>query len=330
MSESEASRAVTLREDGEHVRILIAGTHVGPALRSVYRDQITVADVERLTEEPFEDLILRFRRASTEAKRLLRERRVPYASDDGEIFFLDPPAVAIHQSPGRRPSGRDSPSRSPQPFAPKASRVARWLLLHAMEATSPRRLARATGLSEAAVSQTVTALSQRLLVEVSPDQDDARVKQIRVPKPARLLEEWVRSWETRNVRQLRWDVGANGVADTLSAIEEVSDTPSAPDLAIGGLAGAAMVHRVVEPADVLLWVRERELPRWEQLLVPLGTRQGRGTLRLAIAPDPFLFTTTTERGPLRLADPVQLCLDTAREGERALEAHAAIREVMGW
>ncbi|HEV2773029.1 MAG TPA: helix-turn-helix domain-containing protein [Thermoleophilaceae bacterium] len=318
---------VRIVEDGDAVRLRLAGNDVGLDLRAIRHDTLTLA---RALEIPSDnDLIVRFRRASPDAKRNLQERRIPYASDEGEIFVLDPP-VAIQQQAPRRKREWGGGRHDRAPFATKASRVSRWLLLHPRQAFNVRQLARHTNLSEGAVSTTVRELHERLMVEVTRDPDDARARSVRLVEPMQLLNAWERAWELRRVRTTDWDVGTHNVDDTLRQVREAATLKPSLRWAVGGTAAAARIVRAVEPADVLLWVGKDDLAEWEDLLVPAPGRGRRGTLRLAFAPDPYIFELAETHDQIPVADPVQIYLDTSREGERALEAADAIRRLMRW
>jgi hypothetical protein len=318
---------VRVDEEGDAVRLMVAGHDVGLRLRPVRHDTLTLA--QALDIQAGDDLIVRFRRASPDAKRTLLERGIHYASDDGEISVLDPPIV-IRQSASRGRRQTKVGRQDRRPFARKASRVSRWLLLHPRQTFNVRQLARHTNLSEGAVSTTVRELHDRLLVEVMRDPDDARVRLIRAAEPMLLLQAWEREWELQRIRTTDWDIGTNDVGDTLRHVREAASTDPSLKWAVGGTAGAAKIVRSVEPADVLLWVGTNDLADWEEILVPAPGRGRRGTLRLAIAPDPYIFELTETFDEVPVADRVQLYLDTSREGERALEAADALRRVSRW
>jgi len=53
-------------------------------------------------------------------------------------------------------------------------------------------------------------------------------------------------------------------------------------------------------------------------------------LRVAIAPDDFIFDLSSSKRGVPVADRVQLWLDCNGEGERALSAADAIAREMGW
>ncbi len=100
--------------------------------------------------------------------------------------------------------------------------------------------------------------------------------------------------------------------------------------AIGGLAGAARLSRVVEPVTATLWVSAEALEHLAVVLKPLDARGGRGTVELGLTPDPWTLGLARSVDELPIADPVQLWLDCASEGERALEAADAVAQIMSW
>src|SRR3954451_9214867 len=134
---------VQVIEDDDSVQVFLAGAGIGLRLSPIRYDSLTLGTALELPAR--KDVIVRFRRASADAKRLLRERHVAYASDDGEVFVVDPP-VAIHQEARRRKPADVAGAEQRAPFATKASRVSRWLLNHPAERFNIRELARHTEL----------------------------------------------------------------------------------------------------------------------------------------------------------------------------------------
>jgi len=268
-----------------------------------------------------------FRTASPEAKALLRDRQVSYAGEDGEWFLFAPPVYV--ERPARR-STIVPPAKASSPFAPRASRIPRWLLLHKDESPSLSTIARQVELSEATVSRTARALASEGLVELIADPKDTRVRRLRARNTAGLLEALERSaWPRRASRQT-WDIGARDAPSAMSRWREAANDVNAAPYAVGGLAGAATVRRVVEPADTLVWLRREDAAGWSERLLAEPARPGPGRVTVQVAPDPFVLQLASEHQGVKIADPVQLYLDCRLAGERALEAADAIREVMGW
>jgi hypothetical protein len=140
------------------------------------------------------------------------------------------------------------------------------------------------------------------------------------------LEEWLPSWQRWRMQRWRWDIGARDVDEALELLLVVDPKR---EWAIGGLAGAAVLNRAVEPASVALWVSPEAVESVDALK-PVESRAGRGTLEVMVAPDPWTLGLSRPVSGLPIADPAQLWLDCASEAERALKAADAVAQVMSW
>ncbi len=292
-------------------------------------DVLTRAGAERLAEEARHSrrpLMITFERSSPEARAVLRERRASYAAGDGELFVYAPP-VYVERPPRRKvvPVGA-APSA---PFANRASRVPRWLLLHADEQPSFRELATRLELSEAMVSRTMRALADDGLVAIDSDPADARLRLARLPEPARLLDAFERAVAPRRPRRVTWEIGARDAPEAVTALQAAAHELKVP-YAVGGVAGASFVRRAVEPIDVVVWIRQDDADRWAEELAASPSRPGPGRAIMQLTRDPFVLSLATKCNGIQVADPVQLYLDCRSAGERALEAADAIRAEMGW
>jgi DNA-binding MarR family transcriptional regulator len=279
-------------------------------------------------------IFVSYRQSSAEARAALRAADISFAGGDGRVFVRAPGIFVEHdERPRPRPAkrwelGADEDSVR-NPFAKRSSRVPRWMLLHHAEPFSVSEIAHAVDLTPSAVSRVVRALEDAAFVREAKPGAGGRRRKLRLERPRALLDAWLPLWQRRRVRRRRWDIGTRDIDEALSLLSEaVGDR--ADNWAIGGLAGAAMVRRAVEPADVLVWISPDEVESLEQFLQPEPARAARGVVQLAVAPDPWTLGLAGLKHGLPLADPVQLWLDCASEGERALEAAEAVAEVAGW
>jgi DNA-binding transcriptional ArsR family regulator len=293
-------------------------------------DTVSRASAQRLVQElrPEADPpLLVFRAASQEARALLRERGISYVGEDGEWFLLAPPVYV--ERPPTQPAPL-LPVEVRSPFSTRASRVSRWLLLHADARPSLTELARVVELSEATVSRTAGALADAGLIELITDSRDSRIRRVRTRNTGAMLDALERSRWLARIRRQTWDVGARdadmALAHWRQSAEDLADVP----YAIGGPAGAALRKRILEPTDVLVWVRAEDLATWRAHLLAEPGRPTRGSITVQLVPDAFLLALAEDVDGLEVADPVQLYLDCRRAGERALEAAEAIMEEMGW
>lgn len=239
-------------------------------------DTVSRASAERLVQElrpGVDPPLLAFRTASQEARALLRERGISYVGEDGEWFLLAPPVYV------ERPATRSAPllpAEVRSPFSIRASRVARWLLLHTDARPSLTELAGVAELSEATVSRTAGALADAGLIELIADSRDSRIRRVRARNAGAMLDALERSRWLARVRRQTWDVGARDADMALARWRQSADDLAALPYAIGGPAGAALRERVLEPADVLVWIRGEDLATWREHLLaePLGACRG--------------------------------------------------------
>lgn len=278
-------------------------------------------------------LFVTFRRSSPTGRSVLRDAGVSYAGEDGHVF-VRAPGICVERGDGMphpsRPLGGfdDRTDQARNPFANRSSRVARWMLSHPDHEFSPSSLAQAVELNPAAVSRIVTALEDAAFIaEADSETRRGRNRIVVLRRPLAMLEEWLPVWQRRRVQRWRWDIGAPDVEEASRMLRDVGDPHQ---WAVGGLLGAATVSRAVEPAIASLWVSAEAVEQLADALEPVDTRGGRGTVELALAPDPWTLNLARSVNGLPIADPVQLWLDCASEGERALEAADAVAQTMSW
>jgi hypothetical protein len=286
--------------------------------------------VGRGVDEP---VIVSYGRASAEAREVLQVAGVSYVGEDGRVFLRAPGLFVERSEPLRRADSGGLRAREldalRNPFAKRSSRVPRWLLLHPTQAFSLGELADNVDLDPAAVSRVVRALEDSGHIEDDRSVATGRRRQVRVRSANALLDAWLPLWESRRMTQRRWDIGARDPQAAVALVAEALAS-QAGSWALGGLVGAAMVRRAVEPTETLVWTTLDGLSTLEELLVPGPARGGRGSLRVAVAPDPWTLRLADEIDGRPVADAVQLWLDCASGGERALEAADAVAQDAGW
>jgi hypothetical protein len=208
-------------------------------------------------------------------------------------------------------------------FAPKSSRIVRWLLVHAGEAGTQREITRATGLDEGMVSRLVTRRTA----------EDYIIRDahggIRAKDPAILLDDWREAYQFTKHTVLQGHVVARSgdallrfVADTLSehGIEYVA-TGLAAAWALTQFA-AFRIATVYGPADPS-----------PELLERLGFREdARGANHWLVVPnDAGVFQGAVEKNGIRCAHPAQVYVDLKGQPERAAEASEHLRaELLNW
>lgn len=317
------SRPATLRIDGKVLLTFatVRVTGLGAAEAADIADLITARD----DADPDRPPLVVFERASPDGRRVLRDHGISYAGTDGEALIVAPPVYV--ERPRRRAPREVPPPEAP--FAPRASRIPRWLLLNPDERPTFRVLAARVALSEATVSRALAQLEDDGVVRIARDTSDGRVRRAVLSDAGAALDRLEGAASRRPQRRVTLDVGAQSAGDAEGALLRAAQQLHLP-YAVGGLAGARRLRRVVEPADVWVWVRQADLAAWQDALLGEPARPAAGRITLRPAADPFTLTLAHTDDGLSVADPVQLYLDCRIAGERAIDAARAIREQMGW
>ena len=278
-------------------------------------------------------LFISYRESSAEAREALHAAGISFAGGDGRAFVRAPGIlIERHERPNRvvhdeLHSFVDASVRNP--FAKRNSRIPRWLLLHHDKPFFVGELAREVDLSSTTASRVLRGLEDAAFVRDTDSDFTGRRRTVRLERPRALLDAWLPVWQRRRIAQRRWDIGARDAREALRTLGDAV-AGQTTSWAVGGLAGAAMFRRAVEPADVLIWTIREEVPALEHILQPAPARGERGTLRVAVAPDPWTLGLTQPIDGLPVSDIVQLWLDCGVEGERALEAADTVAEIAGW
>ena len=298
-------------------------------------DRLVAAEILDEVDGPAsKPLLVHFERASASAMQTLREHRISFIGESGACFLFSPPLIVDRELPPTHlPATRQPPAIGAgerNPFGRTASRVLRWLLLHPTQEFSMHDLTLNTELSGPLVSRVVRTLDSEAWIDLAPDPIDRRIRRVRMRRPLQALAAWGRAWERRRISTENWNIRADSAEAAMRRLKRVGQREPELRWAVGGLAGASLLERVVEPATTLLWVSGDHLEGLGRALAPTRSINSHPSLRVAVAPDDFIFDLATHRKGLPVVDPVQLWLDCSREGERAAQAADAIAREMNW
>lgn len=216
-----------------------------------------------------------------------------------------------------RPNQFRARGRPASAFAPKSSRVARYLLMHPGEAVIQREIARATGVSEGFVSRIVSRLEQECYV--NREENGA----LRVKDPRLLLEAWREQYRFSKHTIIQGHVAARS-GDALARLVGDKLKAQSVEHAVTGLAAAwQFTHfATFRIATFYLGAEPDSALRNE-----LGFREdARGAnLWLVVPNDAGVFQGAEEREGLRCVHPIQAYLDLKEHPERASEAAERLR-----
>jgi hypothetical protein len=240
------------------------------------------------------------------------------------VGWLDLSGNASLVGPGLRvkiegqPNRYKGPGRPASAFAPKSSRIARWLLMHPRQPLSQREIASATKMDEGFTSRIVAKLEKDELIVRDSD------GRIRPRDPNLLLDAWAESYSFTKHRILRGHVAARNSEAQLRSMAEVL-AKKRQTYAATGLAAAWLLNRFAGFRIVTIYLAS---PPEVQLLELLGFREtesGANTW-LVVPNDEGVFQGASELQGIRCVHCIQAYLDLAGHPERAKEAAEQMRK----
>jgi hypothetical protein len=255
---------------------------------------------------------------------------VPFMSEAGRqaceaarVSWLDLSGNAHIIAPGfrvivdGRPNRFRGPGRPASIFAPKSSRVVRWLLMHPHQAFTQREIARATDMTEGFVSRIAARL----------EHDSYVVREsggaLRAKDPQLLLDAWRQEYQFGKHKLIQGHVAvrsgpalAGSVSDTLVAFgveHAATGLLAAWQMTSFASFRIATFFLAVEPSQELIAkLRFRAEPRGANLW-------------LVVPNDAGVFHGAEPCAGIRCVHPVQAYLDLKEHPERAAEAADRLR-----
>jgi len=222
-----------------------------------------------------------------------------------------------------KPNRFKSVGRPRSLFAPKSSRIVRWLLVHAGEFFTQREIARATGLDEGMMSRLVARLTAEDYI-VRDERGGIRAKE-----PALLLDSWREAYQFAKHTVCRGHVAARSGDALLRFVAETLSEQKVEHAATG-LAAAWALTRFAAFRIATVYLPADPSP---ELLERLGFREdARGAnLWLVVPNDAGVFQGAVEKDGVRCVHPVQVYVDLRDHPERAPEAAERLRaELLTW
>ena len=261
---------------------------------------------------------------------------VPFMGDIGRercaehgVAWLDLSGNARIVAPGLRiliegkPNRYKRRGRPSTAFAPKSSRIARWLLMHPDEALTQRALARATLMDEGYTSRVVGRLEEEGLIVCN----DAAT--VRPRDPDSLLDAWKEVYEFTKHHIVRGHIATRSGVALLRHLVAGLDRESVP-YAATGLAAAWSLGRYAGFRTASIYLPREPSP---DLLAALSFREdARGAnVWLVVPNDEGVFHGATTHDGIMCVHPVQAYLDLHAHPERAGDIARELRsEHLSW
>lgn len=249
--------------------------------------------------------------------------------EDADVAWLDLSGNARIVAPGIRVliEGQEnqfkSRGRPSSAFAPKSSRISRWLLMHAGHAMKQRDLAQATDMDEGFTSRIVSRLEEGNFVLRGQDGE------IRLRDPNLLLDAWREAYDFSMHQVIPGHMAARSGDEALHQLATGLQGQGVR-YAATGLAAAWLLTRFSGFRLATMYVAERPA---SEVLESLGLREEeRGAnVWLVVPKDEGVFQGADERDGITCVHPVQAYLDLKDQPERAKEAAEQVRaELLKW
>jgi hypothetical protein len=247
-------------------------------------------------------------------KRLCAERDVSWLDLSGNARIV---VLGLRIVVEGRPNRYKQRGRPSSVFAPKASRIVRWLLMHPSRFATQREIASETGMDEGYTSRVVSRLEADELVV--RDEDGA----LRVRDPDLLLDAWAEAYDFERHGIVRGHLPARSGDQLVGLLGEALDGAGV-EHAFTGLAGAWALDRFAAFRIATVYVAQDG----DDLLGRLSFRpEDRGANVWIVTPnDAGVFQGARRAAGFTCAHPVQVYLDLKAHPERAREAAAHLRE----
>lgn len=202
--------------------------------------------------------------------------------------------------------------RPATPFAPKSSRLARWLLIHPVESFSQRELVHHTQLNASQVSRLVARLREQRLVKV-----DATGR-VALNHRRLMLEAWSADYRFQRHHVLKAHIPGRSGTETVERLAREFERLGT-QYALTGLAGCWSYTHFAGFRLVTAYVTD--LPKAAQLESIDFVEQEQGSnVWLVLPDDDGVFDGTRHVDGFVAAHPAQVWLDLKQQPERSSDA----------
>lgn len=306
-----------LRADGHVYALALATTASTGSVRR--RAETLLRATETMAEDSLAAMVVPF--ASEPIARTCEEAGASWFDLSGNARLIAPGLRVIIQG---RPNSFRRPGRPANLFAPKSSRMVRWLLINYATPATQRHIALETGLSEGYVSQTAARLERDHYLSRRENGT------VQVRDPAALLEAWRGEYRFNAHKVIAGSVAARSGIELTSRVAVVLSELGA-DHAATAMSAAWQYQRFAAYRIATFYLSD---PPTSAQKKALGFREEeRGAnLRLVVPRDAGVFGGAHDVEGVRCVHPVQAYLDLKAHPERAAEAADRLRAelVSGW
>ena len=247
--------------------------------------------------------------------RLCREMGISWFDLSGNAWIRSQDVFINVQG---RPNLFKAKGRPADIFAPKSSRIARWLLINFPASFSQKDLARSTGMDEGFVSRIVSRMISQDLVQ----RDDSG--KIRLQDPDALLDIWREKYRIHAHQFLKGHIAARNGPDLLRHIAQACQDQGM-EYACTGLGAAWLYSGFAAFRIAGFYLMTSPSASWMENFGFQEEPKG-ANVWLIVPKDEGVFHGATEVEGLQCVHPLQAYLDLKDHPERSAEAAEQLRK----
>lgn len=213
--------------------------------------------------------------------------------------------------------------RPANPFAPKSSRISRFLLAHPNQRFRQKEIANQASVGPGWTSKVIRRLEEKKLVRRD---EEGRVE---VTDPSLLLDAWHEKYDFSKHRVIKGTVASKDSLDLTKRLARAFESVSVK-YAATGLAAAWLLTRFARFRIATFYLSRQP---GEDLKREIGLREDPkgANVWLLVPNDEGVFFETSTREDVRHVHPVQVYLDLKGHPERSEEAAGSIKkEYLNW
>lgn len=246
------------------------------------------------------------------AKTICRQHEISWFDLSGNAHILLPNVRIIIEG---KPNQYKEVGRPSNTFAPKSSRVTRWLLMHPHQAWKQKEIAQNTDMSEAFVSRIIKSLEADFYIQKTKSG-------IQITDWQLLFDAWLEQYHFDKHTIIKGHIPSRSSETTIQSIHNTLQSQDI-DYALTGLAAAWRYTQFANFHLSTFFLSEYPL---STVLQSIGFRQtdsGANTW-LVIPNDEGVFQEKRIVDGIPCVHPIQVCMDVIGHPERAQEAREAV------
>ncbi|MCS3612973.1 type IV toxin-antitoxin system AbiEi family antitoxin [Salinibacter ruber] len=222
-----------------------------------------------------------------------------------------------------KPNQFKQKGRPANPFAPKSSRISRFLLARPNQRFRQKEIANQAGVGRGWTSKVIRRLEEKKLVNRD---EDGRVK---VPDPSLLLDAWHEKYDFSKHRIMKGTVASKESVGLMKRLARAFESAGV-EYAATGLAAAWLLTRFAR-FRIATFYLSRQLEEGLKRKIGLREDPKGANVWLVVPNDEGVFYENSTREDVRHVHPVQVYLDLKGHPERSEEAASSIKkEYLNW